>query len=554
MIWLLLAGCGRDCPEVDSDGDGAPEACPGETATADGFIDCDDSDSAARPGASEECDGIDNDCDGAVDEGLGLTYYADIDGDGYGDLDTATDTCSPPADYVLLGGDCNDNDATISPLEDEICDGVDNDCDGTPDDGAEEQLWYADLDGDGTPGEESDPILSCVAPSGYLATPETWDCDDDDDTIGPHVEEDCDGIDNNCNGQIDEGVPSIWYIDDDDDGLGSSTVVTGEDCAAPAGYALNSDDCDDSDESVGLVFPDPLDGDGVVLEAADIADLCPCYTAIGGTLRIRNVEDTTDLMGLSCIESAEKLQISDNISLTSLAGLDGLEVVEGSALIQDNAQLASLAGLSGLIEIDSTLSITGNTALADLSGLESLTTISGGLTISDNAAMTDINLSALETVANVSISTCSALISFSGMPLLTEVERGLSIDGCESLTTIDLPALSTIGSDLYIYKLAELTELSLPALTDVGGELRVHWAAGITDLDGLSGVRLVGDDLVLWGNAALFDVTGMHTVEQIGGDLSIQNNTDLSTEDAESMRDTIGEDNIRGTVIISNNG
>ena len=67
-------------------------------------------------------------------------------------------------------------------------------------------------------------------------------------------------------------------------------------------------------------------------------------------------------------------------------------------------------------------------------------------------------------------------------------------------------------------------------------------------------MRLVGDDLVLWGNSDLFDVTGLHTVEQIGGDLIIKSNTDLSTEDAETMRDSIGTDNIRGTTTISNNG
>ncbi len=551
MIWLILAGCGGDCPTVDADGDGAPAACPG--AAAESFTDCDDSDSSARPGADEVCDGIDNDCDGTVDDGLSLTYYADVDGDGYGDLATATETCSPPSGYVRIGGDCDDASPAIGPHAEEECDGVDNDCDGVTDDGVGDALWYPDSDGDGTPGEDG-AVQGCGAPADYLPAPEVFDCDDDDPAIGPHAEEECDGVDNDCDGEADEGVPSIWYVDDDGDGYGSNTVTTGEDCNPPAGYALNSDDCDDSDEDVGVVFPDPLDGDGVVSEAADIDDLCPCYTAISGSLRIRNIEDTTDLSGLSCIESVGGLLVSSNKSLTSLDGLEGLEIVEGSVLIQDNTQLSSLSGLSALDTIAGTLSVTGNTALIDLSGMESLASISGALTISDNDAMTGIGLDALEGVGKLDISSCPSLISVSGMSSLVEVDHALSIEGCTKLTTIDLPALTSVGGDLYLYNNAALADVSAPLLSDVQGELRLHWVAKVTDLDGLSGVRLVGDDLVLWGNADLSDVTGLHTVEQIGGDLIIKNNTDLPTADAEAMRDAIGTDNIRGSVTISGNG
>jgi len=99
--------------------------------------DCDDSDASIYPGAVEVCDGIDNDCDGEVDEGVTNPYYEDADGDGYG-LSTygPVMTCSPPAGYVSNNLDCDDSDASIYPGAVEVCDGIDNDCDGEVDEGS----------------------------------------------------------------------------------------------------------------------------------------------------------------------------------------------------------------------------------------------------------------------------------------------------------------------------------------------------------------------------------------------------------------------------------
>ena len=469
MIWLLLAGCGRDCPSVDEDGDGALAACPGDEATAD-YLDCDDSDPSVRPGATEQCDGLDNDCDGEADENLSLTYYLDEDGDGYGA--DPLDTCDPPEGYVRLGGDCDDTSTEIGPHVEEICDGVDQDCDGTADDGAGEQLWYADLDGDGYPGAE-DVVQACQAPEGFLAEPEIWDCDDDNAEINPAAEESCDERDNDCDGETDEGVPSIWYVDADGDGLGSSTSITGEDCAPTAGYALNADDCDDSRTDIGEVSTEPLDGDGNVVEAADMAALCPCYPSISGTLRIRNLEDSADLSGLSCIEQTGGLVISDNESLSSLDGLESLQLVEGSVSIQENTLLSDISGLGGLTEIDEALIVEDNPVLPDLSGLASLATVSGGLTLTANTSLTHIGLSALEEIGKVSISSCEGLEEINALTSLTTVARELSIEGCTGLTTLELPALVSVGDELYLYNNAALETVSLPELSEVGGELRL---------------------------------------------------------------------------------
>lgn len=86
-------------------------------------LDCDDASAARFPTNTEICDTIDNNCDGAIDEGLARTYYQDQDGDGFGDQGVSVSTCNPPANYVLGGAlcangssiDCNVPGTTLIP-------------------------------------------------------------------------------------------------------------------------------------------------------------------------------------------------------------------------------------------------------------------------------------------------------------------------------------------------------------------------------------------------------------------------------------------------------
>jgi hypothetical protein len=76
------------------------------------------------------CDGIDEDCNGVIDDVPNPPpWYADVDGDGYGDQATEVARCDPPADYVARAGDCADDDPLVFPDAVERCDGLDNDCD-----------------------------------------------------------------------------------------------------------------------------------------------------------------------------------------------------------------------------------------------------------------------------------------------------------------------------------------------------------------------------------------------------------------------------------------
>ncbi len=164
----LVLGVATDC-----DGDGLTRLAG----------DCDDTRPSIHPGAPEVCDGLDNDCDGAVDE--------DGDGDGVG-------VCQ----------DCDDADARRFPGAPEVCDGLDNDCDGLVDEGS-------DLDGDG------------------YATP--CDCDDTRPSVHPGAPEACNHADDNCDGRSDEGssilVASTKITDPQqasDDFFGSTIALIGD--------------------------------------------------------------------------------------------------------------------------------------------------------------------------------------------------------------------------------------------------------------------------------------------------------------------------------------
>ena len=118
---------------VDIDGDGDP-------STVYGGTDCDDGEATIHPGATEQCDGIDQDCDGEIDNGVGTTYYQDLDQDGYGDEAVALQACEPPPLHVDQAGDCDDSDDDTFEGAKEICgDKEDNDCDGRVDEKCAEE-------------------------------------------------------------------------------------------------------------------------------------------------------------------------------------------------------------------------------------------------------------------------------------------------------------------------------------------------------------------------------------------------------------------------------
>lgn len=270
----ICDGQDNDCDYNTADGSGDPSVggpCDGPDADlceegirycADGLLVC-----AEEPGDNlEYCNGLDDDCDGEFDEDAvdGSTYYLDSDGDGYGDDNISVISCYPQPSYVSVSGDCNDDDPTVYPGATELCDGLDNDCVGG--------LLPGEVDTDG------DGYVPCTFDAGG------WDgdfvviggddCDDDDNSVYPGAPELCDdGIDNDCDGDIDgddtdcEGVCTIngAACDDGDlcttndicqDGLCIGTPVSCEDgnyctddlCDSETGectYVNNTNACND---------------------------------------------------------------------------------------------------------------------------------------------------------------------------------------------------------------------------------------------------------------------------------------------------------------------
>ena len=275
----VTVGCAQD-----ADGDGYNK-----------WEDCNDQAPAVHPGVAEICDGVDQDCDGLVDNGVLSIFFRDADGDGYGDPDVRTgacvvpegfvdnaadcddssdrfnpaaveDDCTDPADYNCDGStgfddldgdgvpacfDCDDTESSVFEGAPELCDDLDNNCNGDVDElPVDAPTWTIDVDGDGY-GRADSPynIEACEQPQGYINN--ARDCDDDDPLTHPDAVELCDGLDNDCDGTVDgEGVDaSTWYEDTDGDGYGEelAAVVL---CEAPDGYVSQVGDCMPTDPEV----------------------------------------------------------------------------------------------------------------------------------------------------------------------------------------------------------------------------------------------------------------------------------------------------------------
>ncbi|MFT5353603.1 MAG: hypothetical protein ACI9KE_000803 [Polyangiales bacterium] len=264
------------------------------------FEDCDDTNARVNPGASELCNGFDDDCDGIMDEGLpGQPFFRDEDGDGFGSFIDTISACTAPVGYVAFNGDCNDQNADVFPGATELCDGIDDNCDGVSDDqdgdghsvdceggplpaddcndndervfpdapevcdsqdndcddGIDEAPngWFMDFDGD---GYGSNRVPGCEPG----AVDNNLDCNDNNSAMSPaRLLDPCGGRDQDCDGEIDEDPNVVWYVDADGDGVG----VPGESitsCEQPAGYGATTLDCDDDDPTRGGGLPELCDG------------------------------------------------------------------------------------------------------------------------------------------------------------------------------------------------------------------------------------------------------------------------------------------------------
>ena len=220
-IFLLSFACRNDQKTVIEPSN---EGVVFQDADGDGYEsseDCDETDPSINPGVPELCDGIDNNCNGQIDEGVLITYFLDSDGDGFGDDNESTQNCAQPSGYVPNGNDCDDSDEITYPSAVEVCDGIDNDCDDLIDEDLGE-AGYLDSDRDGF-GDPNQPADNCLDDGSVVSNAD--DCNDSNDSIYPDAPEYCDGIDNDCDGDVDEDVGLPYYLDQDGDGYGEDQTL-----------------------------------------------------------------------------------------------------------------------------------------------------------------------------------------------------------------------------------------------------------------------------------------------------------------------------------------
>jgi hypothetical protein len=172
-------------PKQDGICSGSQQSC--NATTTDWYVDYSGGILIEYEGDSEEsCDLLDNDCDGTIDEDVKTSYYYDGDRDGIGRQSASYKDCSPMGFYDATEyGDCDDSVASCT-----------TDC--------TTQL-YNDSDGDGF-GTTAVTHRACDAPASYINV--TGDCNDNEVSINPNASETCDGLDNDCSGSVDDGWES----------------------------------------------------------------------------------------------------------------------------------------------------------------------------------------------------------------------------------------------------------------------------------------------------------------------------------------------------------
>jgi hypothetical protein len=196
---------GDEC-DTDNDNDGYPDT-----------IDCDPLNPEVHNGADEICNGIDDNCDYQIDEGV-------------------TNAC----------GDCG-------LVPEETCNGIDDNCNGEVDETVQ-QIYYRDYDGDGY-GYPGISVQICPPPpAGFVV--DSTDCDDSDENVNPVAEEVCNNLDDNCNGEVNEGFPDL-------DADGQADCIDADDD--------NDDIADEYDLCPNTVLPTVVDATG-----CSIDQLCPC--------------------------------------------------------------------------------------------------------------------------------------------------------------------------------------------------------------------------------------------------------------------------------------
>ena len=539
---------------ADTDGDGYGDsssilvACEAPQGYVTDNTDCDDDNAWAYDiSMAETCDGYDNNCDGQADEGVTTTYYLDVDGDGQGNSSLTIESCTQPAGYASVAGDCDDLNNAVHYQAIEICDEIDNNCDGLIDDGLG-SYYYADSDGDGY-GDSNVSVQACEAPQGYVT--DNTDCDDNNAwAFDTNATETCDGVDNNCDGQADEGATTTYYLDIDGDNHGNP-LLSIEDCQQPLGYSTTGDDCNDFDgtvspsetetcdeidnncdgqidEALTTTYYLDIDGDGYGNSSYSID---ACSSPSGYTSDGTDCDDLNASISPAAVEICDEI---DNDCDNDIDDTDGnVDVTTGWVFYIDSdgdgygvnsSTTQACAVPSGYSSMDSDCDDGESTIYPnapeidddgidqDCDGQDTITTLFGNLDISSDTDATTFCQDYKSIMGTLTLKgTWSDGLALS---CLESVNGSLLIQ-IDSPIDIELPNLTSVGGHLHITgpqtlfsstEVASITSLSLPVLTNVGQDIQA--------IDLLS-----------------FDAPLLNTV---GGNITIENFTELNLDGLQS--------------------
>lgn len=441
---------------------------------------------------TETCNGIDDDCDGEADEGFSReTYYRDFDGDGYG-AGAPRLSCVPLEGYVLIPGDCDDSRAGINPAAPEVCDNVDNDCDLAVDEGLR-QLRYLDADGDGYGSTAIGDFCPADDAPGVVAP---GDCDDTRPLIHPAATEICDGVDNDCNDEIDEGFTRvIRYRDLDGDGYGSGGQVFV--CQSAPGYAANFGDCNDDE---------PLVNPGMAELCDNVDNNCNDQTDEGYTLVNRYEDNDGDGFGSAFIGVFCDI---GGPGVTNNADCDDTEETTrpGATELCDNVD----NNCSGTID-ETFVNVTAYiNSPADYAAYKNCRYLAG-LTASETSVVEELVFPNLLAVGGNHITITSTAATLVSMPKLERLDGYFDVTS-SSLTTVSLPVLETAGR--IRVTASALTSFAVPALEIVPSVFELHNTklTTIAPASLISVGAIIGGWIQLTGNSLLRDLAFPSLVE-----------------------------------------